>query len=52
MALEENNDVYPVYKQKIEKILDSSTGKVKYIVVTVYGDEETGYFADSFEYLD
>ena len=40
----------PLYKQDLEKIFDSKEMKTKYYVTNIYGSEESGYFAKTFEY--
>ena len=50
-AINDLNISYPVYSQEIEKIYDTKEEKVKYTVLTTYGDESNGFFAKSYEYL-
>lgn len=50
MALADDDDSV-VAEQKVNKYVDSATGKIKYSVDTVYGTEEGGYSAVGFEYL-
>lgn len=51
MALADDDDSVIVAEQKVNRYVDSATGKIKYIVHTVYGAEESGYCASDFEYL-
>ena len=50
MAKENFEISSPLYKQDLEKIFDSKEMKTKYYVTNIYGSEESGYFAKTFEY--
>ncbi|MGE4213661.1 MAG: hypothetical protein AB7E42_02640 [Anaerotignaceae bacterium] len=51
MALADKNDSTVVAEQKVYRCVDSATGKIKYTVETVYGDDESGYCCLGFEYM-
>ncbi|MCJ7854681.1 CHAT domain-containing protein [Lachnospiraceae bacterium NSJ-143] len=52
MVLDSFDSSYPVDSQIVEKMFDTEKGVVKYHVLTVLGDDETGYFAKGFDYYN
>ena len=50
MSKEYFDETCPLYKQNFKKIFNSEEMKIQYYVTNIYGDEETGYFAKTFEY--
>ncbi|MGE4213660.1 MAG: CHAT domain-containing protein [Anaerotignaceae bacterium] len=51
MAVADDDDSVVVAEQEVNRYVDSATGKIKYIVNTVYGEEGGCYCAVGFEYL-